>query len=65
MSSVDFKLSTRLVFGPGTLSQVGELARKLHFQRTLLVADQGIGKAGLTERTEQLLTLADIKVFHL
>lgn len=62
MSSVDFKLSTRLVFGPGTLSQVGELARKLHFQRTLLVADQGIGKAGLTERTEQLLTLADIKV---
>ena len=62
MSSVDFKLSTRLVFGTGTLSQVGELARKLQFQRTLLVADQGIGKAGLTERTEQLLTLANIEV---
>src|SRR6185436_5922027 len=36
---------TRLVFGPGTLSRLGELARELGFGRTLLVADAGIAAA--------------------
>ena len=63
MNTVDFKLSTRLVFGPGALSQIGELASKLQFRRTLLVADQGIGKVGLTKRTKQLLTTTGIEVF--
>ena len=63
MNSVDFKMSTRLVFGPGTLDQIGDLASELQFRRTLLVADQGIGKVGLTERAKQLLAAAGIEVF--
>ena len=63
MNYVDFKMSTRLVFGPGTLDQISDLASELQFRRTLLVADQGIGKVGLTERAKQLLAAAGIEVF--
>ncbi|HEU0121982.1 MAG TPA: iron-containing alcohol dehydrogenase [Bryobacteraceae bacterium] len=37
---------TRLVFGPGTIHSVGQLARELGFRRTLIVADAGMEKAG-------------------
>ena len=37
---------TRLVFGPGALSRLGELARELGFRRTLVVSDPGVVAAG-------------------
>lgn len=37
---------TRLVFGPGTIHSVGQLARDLGFRRTLIVADSGMEHAG-------------------
>jgi alcohol dehydrogenase len=51
---------TRLVFGPGTLSRVGELARELGFRRTLLVADPGIVAAGFAARATASLEAASV-----
>src|SRR4051794_4302607 len=52
---LDFQLRTRIVYGPGTLSQLVPLARALSFTRTLLVADAGILAAGYVERAAALL----------
>ena len=46
MVPFDFEPRTRVVFGQGAVERVGQLARELHFQRTLLVADRGVVKAG-------------------
>jgi alcohol dehydrogenase len=46
MIPFDHASRTRLVFGPGSIHQVGRLARELGFKRTLLVADSGMEKAG-------------------
>jgi alcohol dehydrogenase len=35
-----------LLYAPGALAQVGELARRLGFRRTLIVADHGMEQAG-------------------
>src|SRR5206468_4570690 len=37
---------TRVVFGRGTVQRAGQLAKALHFERTLLVADPGVVKVG-------------------
>ena len=46
MVPFDFEPRTRVVFGQGSLDRAGQIARELHFQRTLLVADGGVVKAG-------------------
>jgi alcohol dehydrogenase len=46
MVPFDFEPRTRVVFGRGTVQRVGQLARGLHFTRTLLVADRGVRNAG-------------------
>ncbi|HWN09192.1 MAG TPA: iron-containing alcohol dehydrogenase [Pyrinomonadaceae bacterium] len=46
MNSFDFHLQTRVVFGAGAIERLGELARELGFQRTLLVADHGLVASG-------------------
>ena len=43
---LDFKTDIRVLFGDGTIDQLGALARELGFGRTLLVADSGLVKAG-------------------
>ena len=48
MTPFELESRTRLVFGPGTLSRLGELARELGFRRTLLVADPGLVATGFT-----------------
>ncbi len=61
----DFKLPTRLVFGPGTVTRVGRIARDLGMTRPLLVADPGIRNAGHVEYAVKLLTEVglDVEVF--
>ncbi|GIW90706.1 MAG: iron alcohol dehydrogenase [Pirellulaceae bacterium] len=54
----DFHLRTRIVFGPGKLSMLGQLARQLGAQRVLVVSDPGIVAAGHTARGLQTLTEA-------
>lgn len=46
MTTFDFHLATRLVFGKGTLLRVGELAAGLGGTRVLVVTDAGIVRAG-------------------
>ena len=53
MTPFELESRTRLVFGPGTLARLGELARELGFRRTLLVADAGIVAAGFAARAQQ------------
>jgi alcohol dehydrogenase len=53
---------TRLVFGPGALSRLGEIARELGFERTLVVSDAGVVATGYTARACQALESAGIVV---
>lgn len=66
MNSFEFQLPTRLVFGPGSIGRLGELARELGFRRTLLVADQGLVTSGHVDEALEPLRLSGIEVvrFH-
>jgi alcohol dehydrogenase len=66
MIPFEFFPRTRLVFGEGTLSRLGELAVELGFTRTLLVSDRGLLATGLVDRARALLEDAGITAttFH-
>src|SRR5687767_10916952 len=53
MNSFDFLLSTRLVFGPNRIDQLGELAREFGGSRVLVVSDPGIVQAGHTAHVDR------------
>ncbi len=59
----EFVPRTRVVFGSGAFSKLGDLAAELGFTRTLLVADPGLVAAGYVSRAEGLLTEAGIAAF--
>src|SRR5262249_13323080 len=59
----DFQPRTALIFGEGSFDRLGELASKLGFCRTLLVADRGLVACGYVETATRSLTAADITVF--
>lgn len=59
----DFRPRTRVVFGGGTLDQVGELARSLGGSRALIVSDPGVVAAGYPGRAQEGLQVAGLKVF--
>jgi len=46
MIAFDYQPRTRLVFGSGSITRLGEFARELHATRVLLVTDGGLVKAG-------------------
>jgi alcohol dehydrogenase len=66
MTPFDFQPRTRVIFGPGTLSRIGELSRELGFRRTLLVADAGVVQAGYVAAAVRALAQAGIAAipFH-
>ncbi|MES2507775.1 MAG: iron-containing alcohol dehydrogenase [Verrucomicrobiota bacterium] len=59
-SPFDYQPRTRLIFGNGTLSQVGELTRELGGKRALIVSDPGIVKAGYVTRAASYLLAAGV-----
>jgi alcohol dehydrogenase len=63
MVSFDFHPRTRVLFGPGRVTRVGQIARELGFRRTLVVADPGIREAGHTGRVLDALTAAAVETF--
>ena len=63
MESFDFQPRTRVIFGAGSLSRLGEEARALGFRRALLVADRGLVDAGHVERASKLVEAAGVAVF--
>lgn len=58
--SFDFHSRTRVVFGEGALSRLGELARELAFTRTMIVADHGLVAKGQVDRAAAFLEAAGI-----
>jgi alcohol dehydrogenase len=63
MVSFDFHPRTRVVFGPGSVTRAGQLARDLGFHRTLVVADAGIRDSGHADRLIDALTADGIETF--
>src|SRR6266481_3405897 len=59
----DFHTPTRVIFGPGTLMRLGEVARELGATRALLVTDPGLEAAGHPQRAQQSLKGAGLDVF--
>ena len=63
MVSFDFQPRTRVLFGPGSITRVGQITRDLGFRRTLVVADPGIRQAGHTDSVLDALTAERIETF--
>ncbi|MEW4489387.1 iron-containing alcohol dehydrogenase [Thalassoglobus sp. JC818] len=59
----EFDPRTRVVYGPGTLNQLGPSVRDLGGRRVLLVSDQGIKEAGHELRAVESLKLCGLSVF--
>ena len=59
-------MRSALVCGPGSIRQLGTLARELGFTRTLTVSDPGLVQAGHAATAERILAEAGITVvpFH-
>ena len=62
MTPFELASPTRLVFGPGTLGRLGELARELGWRRTLVVSDPGVVAAGFAARARTSLEAAGVAV---
>ncbi len=62
MKSFVFEPRTRLVFGEGTLNDLGVLAVELELTRTLVVADPGLVQVGHAERAMGVLAGAGVEV---
>ena len=60
MTPFDFDPSIRVVFGAGTLDQLGDLAKALAGPRVLLVTDPGLVQAGLAEQAQHALQNAGL-----
>jgi alcohol dehydrogenase class IV len=58
----EFKLSTRLISGCGSLARLRDVARELGFRRSLLVTDRGLAPTGYADKAADLLNEADIEV---
>ncbi len=61
LGSFDHQPRTRIVFGNGVASRVGELARELGSKRILVVTDAGIVKAGHAARAVAALNEAGLQ----
>jgi len=59
----DFHTPTRVVFGPGAIGRLGELAKELGDTRVLLVTDPGLEAAGHPQRAVESLRDAGLEVF--
>jgi len=66
MDPFDFQQRTRVIFGAGSISRLGEIARELNFQKTLLVADRGMIESAHVDEALAPLRKAGIRVssFH-
>jgi alcohol dehydrogenase len=61
MRPFDFQPRTRVIFGAGTIGQLGTLAAELGFGRTLLVSDAGIVSAGIAGQAAKTLEAGGVE----
>lgn len=66
MIPFDFQPRTRIVFGPGKIASLGELAGELGARRALVISDPGVVAAGHAQRGIDALAAAGIEthLFH-
>ncbi len=66
MQPFEFQSRTRVVFGEGALSRLGQLAGELGFRRALLAADKGLVDVGHVSKAVAALRAArvDVVEFH-
>jgi alcohol dehydrogenase class IV len=57
-----FQASTRVVYGPGSVAAIGDLAQELGVGRVLVVTDVGVSRAGICARVMAALTGAGVDV---
>ncbi len=62
MTVLDYQSSTRILFGPGKVTELGNAARELSARRVLVASDAGVIAAGHTDRGIAALDAADITV---
>jgi len=56
LSNYSFAVPTRVEFGEGVVSKVGEEAKALGAKKVMLIADKGVIAAGLTKAVEDAMT---------
>ena len=61
LPSFDYQPRTRVVFGAGVVTRLGELAKELGGTRSLIVTDPGILRAGHVEQAIASLTAAGLE----
>jgi alcohol dehydrogenase len=61
MTPFDFQPRTRIIFGPGKIYSIGDLAGELGARRALVVSDRGIVDAGHAQRALDALAKANIE----
>lgn len=61
MTPFDYQPRTRIIFGPGKIYSLGDLAGELGARRVLLVSDHGIVQAGHAQRAMDVLVKANIE----
>ncbi len=61
MIPFDYQPRTRIIFGPGKIYSLGDLAGELGARRVLLVSDHGIVQAGHAHRAMEALAKANIE----
>lgn len=62
LSAFDYAPRTRILFGGGSLNQLGELSSELGAQRVLLVTDKGLAEAGHEARAVASLENANLQI---
>lgn len=62
LTAFDFQPLTRVVFGPGSLARLGELAGELGGRRVLVVTDPGLEAAGHPQRALGSLRAAGLEI---
>lgn len=63
MKVFEFQLRPRVVFGPGVLDRLGEIALELGFRRALLVSDRGLVASGHFDHAAQILHASGLEVY--
>ena len=64
MAEAIWSYPTRILFGSGSVGDVGKEARTLGMTRVLLVSDPGVTRAGLTAPVERALLAASLECVH-
>jgi len=62
MEQFSFQVSTKVVFGAGSVTDVGSEAAVINAKHLMIVTDPGIVNAGLVDKVTEALELAKIAI---